>query len=264
MNKAIEAAGLTKTKVGSGDKEEAYAVKQSRLKAFLGGIVVTLLTLVVLIVVYATMYNDERVKSMFQLRETQKKLEAQKEDAVRLGMAIHAQNSEKEAQERESVRMFKRIGSVIDRKFAEMALQSRNLPNAEVFTPLLDGVRKEMNKYVKEELEHFEKDAKAYDDIQAKRLGKLSQLQEQSMRELLKSVSGVKMEALEDMLSEVFDAANKAPKIAVDEVTIDAFEDLADGLYEERITLEDARKQFDKLRSKITGWFFVFLFKLTH
>lgn len=257
MNVALEnGLGIKKTKIGAGEKEEAYAVKQSKMKAFLAGICVTLTVLVILVVVYATMFNDERVRRMFQLRQSQSQLVGQKEDAVRLGMAIHAQESEREEQERDTVRMMKRVGSVIERKFAELSSQLRaggSGATVDAITPHIEAAKKELNNYVREELSHFEKDAKVYDDLAQKRLTKLSKLQEQSMRELLKSVSGIKMEALEEMLTEVFNAASKAPNVKIDESTIDALEDIADSLYEERSTLADARGQFEKLRSKIAG-----------
>jgi hypothetical protein len=239
--------------MGAGEKEEAYAMKASRAKAFLGGIIVTLLVLAVLAGSYAALFNEERMRHIFQVKKTMKQSGEQKEATVRLGFEIQKQESEREEQERDTMRSFKRISSVVDRKFNTLLADAQFGLLSPQFKIQIETLKKDILDYVNEELKDFEKERTQYDKESQKRLQRLASMQEQSMRELLRTVSGVKMEALMEMLEEVFTAANKAPAIRATPSMLAQIEELADALYEDKITLEEGHSQFEKLRSGISG-----------
>ena len=251
MQAAIEQGlGAHRTKLGPGDKEEGYLMRANRAKAFVGGIVVTLVVLVVLAGSYAALFNDERMRRMFQLRQQMVQTGNQKEDLVRLGLALHQQESERESQERDTVRTLKRITSVVERKFDHLLSDAAIASDVKA---ALVNAKRDVTSYVADELRDFERERSEYDREAQKRLQRLAKMQEQSMRELLKTVAGVKMEALMDMLEEVFQAAAKAPALQADVMVVERLQEVADGLYEERITLEEGRQMFDKEKASIHG-----------
>ena len=241
--------GVTSTKLGPGEKLEGYAITKTRAKWFLGGIFAALIILAILVGVYAGMFNDERVRRMFLQRQSMEKISDQKVEAMRLGIAIHQQHSEREHIETDTRRALKRIMSVIGRKFDELIDDMKDKTQVQ---KLVD-IKTTLTDFVNDELKDFEKENELYDVEAKKRLEKLATLQEQSLRDLLKSVSGVKLEALEDMLQDVFEAAEKAPDISASESTLEDIEDLADSLYEGTTTLQDGRAQLKEMQKKITG-----------
>lgn len=164
-------------------------------------------------------------------------------------MAMHQQESERDHQEEDVKRSFRRVVSVVNRKFEEL-IAGADAPGEK---EKLVGAKAEVIKFVEDELEGFEKDRKMYDAGAKKRLEKLSKLQEKSMRDLLTSVSGVKYEALEQMINDVFAAARKASDMDVPDKVLDELEELADAMYEQRTTLQVGRQRLDVIRKQIQG-----------
>lgn len=241
--------GFTVTKIGPGEKEEAYAMPKYRVMWFLAAIVAALVLLSILVGIYAGLFNDERIRRMFQEKKALEKIGEEKVDAVRLGMAIHQQEAEREHQEYDTKRALKRIMSVVSRKFDELMSETKD---EKVLKRLRDS-KSTLTSFVSDELKDFEKEKKAYDAEAKKRFEKLAKFQEESLRELLKSVSGVKMAAMEDMLEEVFAAGQKAPKLEVSDEAEDEIEALADSMYEGKTELETGRQRLETLKLQIFG-----------
>jgi hypothetical protein len=241
--------GVHSTKLGPDNKEEAYAMTKARVRWFLAGIIAALVLLSILVGIYAGLFNDERIRRVFQEKQTMERIGEEKVDAVRLGIAIHQQEAEREHQEYDTKRAMKRIMSVVGRKFDELISAAKE-PNQIL---KLKESKAHITTFVNDELKDFEKEKRAYDVQAKKRLEKLAVAQEQSLRELLKSVSGVKMEAMEDMLEEVFAAGKRAPLLEVSDQAVDEIEELADALYEGKTDLQKGRQRLETIRLQIGG-----------
>jgi len=219
------------------------------VKWFLTSILATLVLLSILVGVYAGLFNDERLRRTSQEKKSMEMMGDQKVEAVRLGYALHQQEAEREHQESDTKRALKRIMSVVTRTFDELAADSKMKLQAQ---PLKEAKATIVN-FVDQELKDFEKDKKAYDTESKKLLERLALLQEQSLRDLLKSVSGVKMEAMEDMLEDVFAAGQRAPTLDVTDKALEEVESLADSMYEGKTSLEKGRERLGTIRLQING-----------
>jgi hypothetical protein len=257
-----------------------YSIKQTRLRAFVLGICATLIILATLVGVYATMFNDERVKNLFVRRQEAKKLADEKGDAVRMAFAMHAQEAERDEQERDSVRMLKRITSKIEHTFDEFLSNAASSPEIKA---QISGAKKSLIDYgaflvgglagwlrgaraltapnrthtrapaVNHELKDFKQDIKESDLEAQARLKKLSAMQEQSMRELLTQMSDFKLEELDDMLDKLFKAARAAPEVVASDSVLEEIEEAADSVASETMPLAEGKKAWSKLSSKIKG-----------
>lgn len=243
--------GVQRTKLGPGNKTEGYAMPKSSAKAFVGGICATLIVLTILVVVYAGMANDERVKSFLNTANFQKKLGQQKVETVRLGMALHQQETKREDQESDTRRAFSRIQSVVNKKFDSVLAESMFGQNDQ--QDKLKELKDQIASFVEHELKDWDKTADQLDAKNKERLEKLMRFQEQSLRDLLSNVSGIKMDAIEDMLKEIFESSKQAHDLRADESVIEEIEQLADKIYEEEFNLEQGRSQWEKLRPKVKG-----------
>lgn len=239
--------GVHVTKLGPNEKEIAYAMGKTRVKWFLTGILASLILLSVLVGIYAGLFNDERLKRFVQEKKSLEKLGEEKVDQVRLGITISQQEAQREHQESDTKRALKRIHSVINRKFEELLQESSISKNK------LKESKTMLTQFVLDELTDFEKEKKVYDAEGKKRLETLARLQEQSLRELLTGVSGVKMEAMEEMLEEVFAAGQRAPLLEVSDQAVEEIESLADSMYEGKTDLDKGRQRLETIRLQILG-----------
>jgi hypothetical protein len=241
--------GLHRTKLGSGEKEVAYAIKQSRLRAFAVGVCATLVFLTTLTGVFMGLYDGERVKNLFSTRQQHAKLADEKGDAMKLAFALHHQEAEQDEQQRDSVRMLNRITSKIEHTFEE---RFQFITQPDMKAQVL-AAKKELVEYVQHELKDFKAEISELDKDAHKRLEMLAAMQEQSMRDLLTTVSGVKLEELDSMLDKVFRSAESAPEIEMQERQIDDLENLADAIMSEIVSLEEGKGKFEKARGGIKG-----------
>lgn len=236
--------GVRTTKIGSDSKELAYAMPQSRAKWFAMAILLSLFVLAVMAVSYAELFNDERILRALDLRTAMLKMGDQKMESVRLGMALHQQHAVREGQEEEAMRALNRIQNVLTKRFDDFIAKQ---PNAHEQLAL-ESFRNELNAFVTGEIANFQSLSKTIDLEAQATLENLSKLQEQSLRDLLKNVNGVKMEAFEDMLRDVFSAGERALEVDISQQETELLEQLVDGLYEEKLTLEDGKRELARIR----------------
>ncbi|KAH9251925.1 hypothetical protein BASA81_010129 [Batrachochytrium salamandrivorans] len=236
--------GVHTTKIGSDSKELAYAMPQSRAKWFAMGILLSLFVLAVMAVSYAELFNDERILRALDLRTAMLKMGDQKMESVRLGMALHQQHAVREGQEEEAMRALNRIQNVLTKRFDDFIAKQSNTHEQLA----LESFRNELNAFVAGEIVNFQSLSKTIDLEAQATLENLSKLQEQSLRDLLKNVNGVKMEAFEDMLRDVFSAGERALEVDISQQETELLEQLVDGLYEEKLTLEDGRRELARIR----------------
>jgi hypothetical protein len=85
------------------------------------------------------------------------------------------------------------------------------------------------------------------------KLERIAQMQEDAIESLLKTVSGVKLHALKELLEETFMTVRHAPSVQMSDATINEVEGIADKLYEESIKLDEGRRLFAALSSQIRG-----------
>lgn len=255
MNIAIEKGlHLEKTKLGSGDKEEGYKVEKSRLKGFIVGISVSFLLLLSLAIVYLILYNEQvalSIQQRFQLKEQHGK---DKSQSIRMAVALQQAIVEHAESISEANRMLKRIDNVIDNNFENLIKEvskANSIPQGELVSKLADAKQK-ITAYVNQEIEDFSKDAKDTSSQNKIRLQKIAKIQEESLRGLLTSVSGIKLDALEDMLDDLFDAVHKSIPLSIDSDDIAEIDNIADKLYEQSMTKEDGKKAFGELQKRIT------------
>lgn len=253
MNIAIE-RGLNAqpTKIGVGEKQQGYKVESKRLQSFVFGTCLSLFILAVLAIVYVFLYNQEVVKGIeqsFKLREQHGKDKAQ---SIRMAVALQQALAEHSESVNDANRMLKRIDNVIDKGFENLINQvtAENIPMNELVTLLADTKQK-ITEYINQEIEDFSSDAKSTSTVNKARLQKIAKIQEQSLRDLLKSVSGIKLDALEDMLEDLFDAVHKSVPLSIDLELVNEIDTIADKLYEETITKEQGEAEFNNLKKKI-------------
>lgn len=235
--------GIQTTKLGSGEKNLAYAMPQQRAKWFLGGIFSALTVLLVLVTVYAGLYDDERVRRTFDNKLSMEKLTEEKADSVRLQFLVQQEHVASGKQIDDAKRAMSRIMNVINAKFDDYI-------QAEPTNSRLSSFRTNLVNFVSSELEAFRKATDAAYAQTKSRLERMSKFQEQSLRELLTSVSDVKLGAFEDMIQEVFEAAKKAPvDLEVSIEQMEQLEKLSDQIYEEQVTsFDEALKQYQAIR----------------
>jgi len=242
--------GLHRTKLGSNEKEMAYSMKQTRVRYFAAGVCLALFVLATLTGVFITLYDSERVARIFAHKQSMEKIMDEKHDAIRLAFAMHHQAAEQDEAHRDSMRMLKRITSKIEHAFEEHFDALTLAPDVRA---QIKAVKMELVAYVEHELKDFKQEVHVKETEEQKRLQKLSIMQEASMRELLKTMSGMKLNELDNMLSTVFKAAASAPEIHMAESDVDEMENLADSVFGEIVSLDEGRRKFAELRGAIKG-----------
>ena len=251
LEKGLEARP---SKMGAGDKEAAFKVKQSRLRTVIYGVCVVFLVLLIVSVSYVSMFKQEQARAFIQNHRGMKLRQKDKSENVRLGIAMQQVLTEDAKESKEMTRILKRISARVERGFDELLEKTGGVNyDADQLRVVLGDTQKQLRAFVDDELGDFQKKIGASDKINEARLAKLAKIQEQSLRDILTTVSGVKMESLSLMLDDLFDALDKTEHIELSEQVADDLDDLADKLYEEAIDLAEGRAEFKKQFSAIIG-----------
>ena len=251
--KLVEAGlGATRTKVGPGNKEDGYSIRATRLKAFLAGVAATVLTLAILVAVYAIMFQNERVRGMMAVRKSKQETSAAMKDKVRLGFAVEQLEAERAMTERDVSRALNRINVVLHVQL-ETLKRAPPIAQAPDSVKLINDLAQQMGDYIRKEMTEVEKEIKDSGDVDRLRL--VASMQESTLRDLLKTFSGIKMNALRSMLEEVFTVARKSPDLPLSPSQVTDLERIADRLYEGNMDIKEGATTFERTaesyRSKI-------------
>lgn len=234
--------GLQTTKLGPGDKELGYAMPQQRAKYFGLGILSTVLLLVVLAALYAWMYDAERLRRAFDNQVNMNKLAGEKADVVRLQLLLHQEQSANGKQIDDAKRAMNRITNVIHHQFALLAEKTGSTPGD------LVEFRDNLASFVASEVVAFQRDLDVLNTQQKTRLDRMSKFQAKSLRELLTSMSHVRLSEFQSMIEDVFEAGSKAREMDVSVEQLEQLERLADQLYEGAILVPQAKQEFARIR----------------
>lgn len=237
--------GAKPVKLGSGDKEKGYAFRVITLKRIAFGIFVC-----GCILLSGTVAQHFRLV-LAQRQYVNAKIQ-QDSLSIAQNMQLEAALSAQLQAKDDVLRVLKRIKSVTNTKIEE-ALNLIPTDQADVRIKVAD-VLNAVEVYVDSEKEDYVKEAAEKEDKTRGQLEALRKKQITALEKLLNQVTEVKLEALEELLEDLFERAEDSLEVSLPEYMWIDLENLVDELYQETITLEKGKEEFDiKFRPNFMG-----------
>lgn len=208
--------------------------------------------------------QSERARGVLQAKKHMQREGHLTEDAVRMGFAVEQAENDVEHEEHNVERGFSRLRDF----FVNMLDDIANDKDASPSTKLkIMQMKPMLHIHTVKEITELKR-AMARIGVQVGattsgntggavdthiKLERIAQMQEDAIESLLKTVSGVKLHALKELLEETFQTIRHAPSVMMSEALINDVEQIADKLYEETIKIDEGRRQFNALSSQIKG-----------
>jgi hypothetical protein len=205
--------------------------------------------------------QSERARGVLQAKKHMQREGHLTEDAVRMGFAVEQAENEVAHEEHDVERAFSRLGdffsNILDQITQDPECPATLKLKVMSFKPIVHIHAMKEIAELKKAIERIgakidPETGNAAADTHLK-LERIAQMQEDAIESLLKTVSGVKLHALKELLEETFMTVRHAPSVQISDTTMTQIEQIADKLYEESIKLDEGKRQFAALSSQIKG-----------
>jgi len=166
---------------------------------------------------------------------------------IQLSMALHML-TESEA---EAERTMRRIIDVTDKKVNELLVMLYDVD--EETLKAVSSKAATLKEYFRSEHQDMEKERQLAFKTREHTLEDLLSSQTKSIHELLSKVTSEKLDMLNEVVTSLFDRMDSTQEVHMDEAKIPELEYLADALFSESISVDEASKKFQNLVPFIEG-----------
>lgn len=222
------------TKVGSAQKTPAYAIARKKLQKFICAIFFSFVILGVLGTIYFRLFLDEKARNSI-LQEMESKGQAQN---IRMSVALQAALSQDDKDDH--IKSFNRINRYIEGQLSNVLLQ---FPEGKSKIEL-ENAKASILTFVDLQLRAFLEDLKHTENQRREKLGQVSMNQMKELHQLLNKLSGIRLQALEEMLEDLFQAIDVEMNVELSQDGIRRLDNLIEyDLFEHDFPLQRGKEE---------------------
>mmetsp|Transcript_12866 Transcript_12866/g.20421 ORF Transcript_12866/g.20421 Transcript_12866/m.20421 type:complete len:372 (-) Transcript_12866:271-1386(-) len=233
-----------KVKVGDGEKTPGLAFARITIKKVIAGVFLVLGVMLLGTIWSYRVALRERYNAYVESKRAESSQIRGEAFSIAQNIQLEAALTNQAAAKDDITRILKRIQAYSKGKIDDAAILVEDPQVRRQVVKILGHIET----YIQSEKDDFEKEYEVAAKKRSEQIKKLRKSQTQALEKLLNRVTDVRLEALEEMLTDLFERVQDSVRVNLEQGKWQELEDLVDKLYQEDFTVQEGLAEFEKIR----------------